>query len=71
MNEFKITKQSGTYAETLEAYGLANLIEQIYAQLNIDDNTKVFDNGQYYSIIANTPITDEMINKLTKISHFI
>ncbi len=65
MKEFKIYKQTGTYAETLEAYGLANIIEKIYAQLNIDDNTKIFDSGQYYSVIANSPLSSEMINKLS------
>ena len=64
--EFKIYKQTGTYAETLEAYGLANLLFQILDKLEARrKNVTILSNTEFYTISLKTDITDEMIEKLS------
>lgn len=64
--EFKINKQSGTYSETLEAFGVANLVNEIW-QRSESKGVKVTieDNELYYSVKANKEITEDMLNKLS------
>ncbi len=56
---FKISYNSGTYATTLEAYGVANLLSAIN-----DTKVNIFDKGTYYEVLIDEPITEEMINNL-------
>lgn len=66
MKEFKIPKKTGTYAETLEAYGLANLLFQILDNSGIrQKNILISSNDSFYTVTPKTEITDEMINKLS------
>lgn len=59
-----IPKEANTYADTLEAYGIAHLIQAIYDNLNIDEDIQINDKGIYYEIIASEPITNEQLNNL-------
>ncbi len=66
MKEFKIPKQTGTYAETLEAYGLANLLFQILDAVGVRrKNIAISSDDKFYTVTPKTEITDEMINKLS------
>lgn len=63
--EFKILKTSGTYSELLEAYGLANLLDEIHTRNEtIGVKITIEDNGGFYRINLNKPITDEIVNSL-------
>lgn len=64
-NQFYIKKQSGTYSETLEAFGVANLLYEILQR----NNTKGFkvilkDLEHSYLVETNKDVTEEMINNL-------
>lgn len=60
--EFKIMKNSGTYAEMLEAYGISKLINEILIRNEMVGNkVTIEDKDFYYSVVSNKPITDEMI----------
>jgi hypothetical protein len=64
--EFFIDKHSNTYAETLEAYGLANLIDEILSRSNVSNRkVEIFDRGLDYLIKPSHSITDEMLSKLS------
>ena len=64
--EFFINKQSGTYAETLEAFGVANLIAEILKRHQLKGITVTFeDKGIYYLVSTNKTITEEMLTTLT------
>lgn len=63
--EFFVKKQSGTYAETLEAYGLANLLNEILQRSQISDRKIIIeDKDLYYLVHSNKEISDEMIDGL-------
>lgn len=61
---FHIPKDANTYADTLEVYGVAHLIQAIYDNLNIDENIQINDKGINYEIIASEPITNEHLSTL-------
>ncbi|MFV0272516.1 MAG: hypothetical protein ACK5HZ_12785 [Macellibacteroides fermentans] len=62
MNTFRIKKKTGTYAELLEAYGLANLLSRIFDSTNFSDTEILIkDKDLYYEIITSNPITDEIL----------
>lgn len=66
LKEFKIYKSSGTYSETIETYGVANLLNEIFIRNNtVAPTITIEDNDLFYSIKVNKPITSEMIKKLT------
>ncbi len=63
---FKVKKQSGTYSETLEAFGLMNLLNKILSRNNESfRNVTLEDKGLYYEIISQPEITQEMIGGLS------
>jgi len=62
--DFIIKKQSGTYAETLEAYGIANLINEILIRSDVLNNVIVEDKETFYVVSSNKEITEEMVGKL-------
>ena len=62
-NKYFVTKISGTYAETLEAYGLAKILSRIFENNEIDNaNIKIKDEGPYYSVSSDISINEEMVN---------
>lgn len=64
--EFKIMKNSGTYAEMLETYGVARLINEILIRNEvIGHKVTIEDKSSCYSVVSNKPITDEMINGIS------
>ena len=66
IQEFKIYKNSGTYSETIEAYGVANLLNEIFNRNNtIAPIITIEDNDSFYAIKTNKPITSEMIDSLS------
>jgi hypothetical protein len=61
---FHIPKEANTYADTLEAYGVAHLVKAIYDNQNIEESIKINDKGIYYQIELGEPITNEMLDRL-------
>ena len=63
---FYINKQSGTYSETLEAFGVANLVAEILNRNNINGyKVTIEDLGLQYLVHSNKEITEEHIGNLT------
>lgn len=63
--DFCIRKQSGTYSETLEAFGVANLISNIFSNRNIDVKITIEDKGTYYLVKPSKSITKEIWESLS------
>lgn len=64
--EFFVDKNSNTYAETIEVYGLANLIDEILSRSTVSNRkVEIFDKGLYYLIKPSQSITDEMLSRLS------
>ena len=64
--DFTIKKQTGTYSETLEAFGVANLISNIFSNRNIQGiQIKILDKGTHYLVTSNKPITDDIFNNIS------
>lgn len=63
---FKVKKRTGTYSDTIEAFGLANLLNEIQSRDNLP-RTKLFieDKGLYYELSVKPEITIEIVNSLT------
>lgn len=62
---FKIKKQTGTYADALEAFGLASLIDKIHTKLNWNNAKITIENkGTVYIVTSSKPITKENIEQL-------
>lgn len=62
---FYIKKQSGTYSETLEAFGLANLLDEIFIRNQIKGvQITLKDVGHSYLVEINKEVTKDLINKL-------
>lgn len=65
-NEFYIKKKSGTYSETLEAFGVANLLDEILKRNNVSGyKITLADCGESYVVKTNKAILEEYIHKLT------
>jgi hypothetical protein len=64
---FRVKKQSGTYSETLEAFGLMNLLNEILSRDKEASfrNVNMVDKGLYYEINSQPEITQEMVEKLS------
>lgn len=66
MKTFRIYKKSGTYAELLEAYGVANLLQKIFDSLNESDvDITLSDYGYYYEVESSKEITEQVISTLS------
>lgn len=66
--EFYIDKKSGTYAETLEAYGLAKLVNEVMVRRNIGGGKVIiYDKGLYYHIDTSVGIN---LGKLDNLKYF-
>lgn len=60
--QYFVPKTSGTYAETLEAYGLAIILDEIFRANNIQKpKVKIQDTGSFYVVSARTEVTEEMV----------
>lgn len=65
MNRFKVLKETGTYSELLETYGLANLLHKIFNAVNLSDTEIVIaDKESYFEVSTEIDITDDVISKL-------
>ncbi|TAN16646.1 MAG: hypothetical protein EPN37_08005 [Chitinophagaceae bacterium] len=65
LKELKVYKKSGTYAETLEAFGVADLLNEVLERNSIPGGKVVIeDKGHHYSLKVSPEITEEMINDL-------
>ncbi|MBB3837838.1 citrate lyase gamma subunit [Runella defluvii] len=63
---FSIKKESGTYSETLEAFGVAKLISNIFSNLSIQGvQIKIEDKGSFYCVSSNKPLTNELLDNLS------
>ena len=66
MKTFRIYKKSGTYAELLEAYGVANLLQKIFDSLNeLDVDITLSDHGYCYEVDSSKDITEQDIESLS------
>ncbi len=60
--QYFVPKTSGTYAETLEAYGLAIILDEIFRANDIQKpKVKIQDTGGFYVVSARTEVTEEMV----------
>lgn len=64
MTKFRVQKNSGTYAELLEAYGLANLLAEVLQRSDMDDqDIFLTDQGGFYEIQTETSVTEELVRE--------
>jgi hypothetical protein len=64
-SEFYINKKSGTYSETLEAFGVGNLVSEVLKQSNVQDFKITIKDIEYaYLVKLNKPITQEYLQNL-------
>ena len=63
---FRVKKGTGTYSDTIEAYGLANLINEIQSRANLS-RPKIWieDKGLFYEIISKPDLQNELIASLS------
>jgi hypothetical protein len=61
---FHIPKEANTYADTLEAYGVAHLLMAIFESQAMSNEVTINDKGVYFEIISKKAITTEIINNL-------
>lgn len=63
---FYIKKQSGTYAETLEAFGVANLLNEVFERNKIKGVQVILKDLEHsYLIETNKEVTEDLINNLS------
>jgi len=68
---FRVKKSTGTYSDTIEAFGLANLLNDIQSQAKLNwPRILIDDKGLYYEITSNPEIQIEQINRLTYFPFF-
>ncbi len=66
LKEFHVPKKSGTYADALEAYGVANLVSQIFERTSQRlCKVSVESHETQFAILLNKPLTEEILEKLT------
>jgi hypothetical protein len=65
MNTFRIQRKSGTYAELLEVYGVANLLSNIMSMSNIRKNTDILitvSDDSYYEVKLQRDFSEEELS---------
>ncbi len=68
---FKIKKNTGTYSDTIEAFGLANLLNEIQSRTNLSrPKLWIEDKGLYYEIMSKPEIQNNEINRLSYFPFF-
>jgi len=65
MRTFYVRKESNTFSDAIECFGLVSILEGIFNQFEILRKPEILieDKGFYYQISCEKDITDEMINK--------
>ncbi len=61
---FYIRKEAGTYADTLEAYGVAHLLMKIFESQAMSNEVTINDKGICFELISEKAITSELLGKL-------
>lgn len=61
-NNFKVVKEAQTYADTLEAYGLAHFVSKTLSGQS--HKIIIHDKGSYYEIVSSKPITKDILDGL-------
>ncbi|MDR1973233.1 MAG: hypothetical protein LBQ31_01000 [Bacteroidales bacterium] len=64
MKTFRIQKRSGTYAELLEAYGVANLLHKIVDSMDIDNAISITSNEQVYEVSLKEDISEDVLKTI-------
>jgi hypothetical protein len=65
-SKFKVNKGTGTYSDTIEAFGLANLLNEIQNRLELNrPKLWIEDKGLYYELTSKPEIQLEQILKLS------
>lgn len=68
---FRVKKGTGTYSDTIEAFGLANLLNEIQSRANLSrPKLWIEDKGLYYEITSKPEIQLEHINELSYFPFF-
>jgi hypothetical protein len=68
---FRVKKGTGTYSDTIEAYGLANLLNELQSRANLSHpKLWIEDKGLYYEIKSKPEIQLEHINGLSYFPFF-
>lgn len=63
---FYIKKQSGTYSETLEAFGVATLLDEIFERNNVKGIQIIIKDLEHsYVVETNKELTEDLISNLT------
>lgn len=63
--KFRVNKKTGTYSDTIEAFGLANLINEIQTRANLKrPKLWIEDKGLYYELTSKPEIKDEDISSI-------
>lgn len=64
-SKFKVKKGTGTYSDTIEAFGLANLLNEIQSRTELNrPKLWIEDKGMYYELISRPEIQLEQIQEL-------
>lgn len=62
---FKVKKGAGTYSDTIEAFGLANLLSEIQNRANLSrPKLWIEDKGTYYQLAVYPELTEKMIKSI-------
>jgi hypothetical protein len=62
---FRVKKGTGTYSDTIEAFGLANLLNEIQNRAELSrPKLWIEDVGPYYQLSINPEITEDIINDI-------
>lgn len=62
---FRVKKRTGTYSDTLEAFGLANLLNEIQNRTQLSRSKLwIEDKGLFYQLSVNPGITEDIINEI-------
>lgn len=61
---FHVPKEAGTYADTLEMYGVAHLLTVIFKSQSRSSTITINDKGIYYEVIPKHPITMDLLDGL-------
>ena len=65
-SKFKVKKGTGTYSDTIEAFGLANLLNEIQNRVELNrPKLWIEDKGLYYELTSKPEIQLEQIRKLS------
>lgn len=70
-SKFKVKKITGTYSDTIEAFGLANLLKDIQSRTNLSrPKLWIEDKGLYYEITSKPEMQLDQINRLNYFPFF-